>query len=88
VVIVADSSYAAIDLLNVLRRHVCMVTRLRLDARLFAPPPRRRLERSGGRASWGSAFQPWPSGWLTHERAGGELRSLVGMAERSVWSRL
>jgi len=42
VVIVADSSYAAIDLLNVLRRHVCVVTRLRLDARLFAPPPRRR----------------------------------------------
>jgi hypothetical protein len=40
---VADSSYAVIDLLNAVRRHVCMITRLRLDARLFNPPaPRRR----------------------------------------------
>jgi hypothetical protein len=43
IIAVADSSYAAIDLLNAVRRHVCMVTRLRLDARLFDPPaPRRR----------------------------------------------
>jgi hypothetical protein len=35
---VADSSYAAIDLLNAVRNRVCMVTRLRLDARLFDPP--------------------------------------------------
>jgi hypothetical protein len=41
VIAVADSSYAAIDLLNVLRRRVCVITRLRLDARLFAPPPPR-----------------------------------------------
>lgn len=42
IVAVADSGYAAIDLLNAVRRHVCMITRLRLDARLFDPPPRRR----------------------------------------------
>lgn len=42
IVAVADSSYAAIDLLNAVRRHVCMITRLRLDARLFDPPARRR----------------------------------------------
>jgi len=43
IIAVADSSYAAIDLLNPARRHVCMITRLRLDARLFDPPaPRRR----------------------------------------------
>ena len=43
IIAVADSSYAAIDLLNAVRRHVCMITRLRLDARLFDPPaPRRR----------------------------------------------
>ena len=42
IVAVADSSYAAIDLLNAVRRRVCMVTRLRLDARLFDPPPPRR----------------------------------------------
>jgi hypothetical protein len=43
IIAVADSSYAAIDLLNAVRRHVCMITRLRLDARLFDPPaPRQR----------------------------------------------
>jgi hypothetical protein len=39
---VADSSYAAIDLLNAVRSRICMITRLRLDARLFDPPARRR----------------------------------------------
>jgi hypothetical protein len=43
IIAVADSSYAAIDLLTAVRRHVCMITRLRLDARLFDPPaPRQR----------------------------------------------
>ena len=39
---VADSSYAAIELLAAVRRHLTMITRLRLDARLFDPPPPRR----------------------------------------------
>jgi hypothetical protein len=42
IVSVTDSSFAAIELLNAVRRRVCMITRLRLDARLFDPPPRRR----------------------------------------------
>jgi hypothetical protein len=42
IIAVADSSYAAIDLLNAVRRRICMITRLRLDARLFDPPARRR----------------------------------------------
>jgi hypothetical protein len=42
IVAVADSSFAAIELLNAVRRWVCMITRLRLDARLFDPPPPRR----------------------------------------------
>jgi len=43
IVMVADSAFAAIDLLAAVRRHLCLVTRLRLDASLFAPvPPRRR----------------------------------------------
>ena len=42
IIAVADSSFAAIELLNAVRRRVCMVTRLRLDARLFDPPARRR----------------------------------------------
>lgn len=40
VIIVADSSYASYSLLDAIRHHVCMITPLRLDARLFdAPPP-------------------------------------------------
>ena len=39
---VADSSYAAIELLAAVCRRLTMITRLRLDARLFDPPPPRR----------------------------------------------
>jgi hypothetical protein len=42
IIAVADSSYAVIDLLNAVRRQICMITRMRLDARLFDPPARRR----------------------------------------------
>ncbi len=42
VIAVADSSYAAIELLAAVCRHVTVITRLRLDARLFDPPPPRR----------------------------------------------
>ncbi|ANY82778.1 hypothetical protein BB934_35365 (plasmid) [Microvirga ossetica] len=39
VIVVADMSYAAIELLEAVRRHLTVITRLRLDARLFDPPP-------------------------------------------------
>jgi hypothetical protein len=42
VVAVADSSYAAIELLAAVRGRLSLVTRLRLDARLFEPAPPRR----------------------------------------------
>jgi len=49
IIAVADSSFAAIDLLRAVRRRMCMITRLRLDARLFNPPARRRPGTIGGR---------------------------------------
>lgn len=39
IIIVADSSYACYALLDAVRTHVCMITPLRLDARLFDTPP-------------------------------------------------
>jgi len=43
IVLVADSAFAAIEFLAAVRKHVCVVTRLRLDANLFAfPPPKRK----------------------------------------------
>ncbi|HZH46643.1 MAG TPA: transposase, partial [Roseococcus sp.] len=41
IVVVADSGFAALELLDAVRRRVAVVTRLRLDARLFDPPPPR-----------------------------------------------
>ena len=46
-VAVADSSYAALELLAAVCRRLTVVTRLRLDARLFDPPPPRRPGTSG-----------------------------------------
>ena len=43
IVMVGDTAFAAIEFLAAVRRYVSVVTRLRLDASLFAPaPPRRR----------------------------------------------
>jgi hypothetical protein len=46
-VFVADSGFAALDLLAAVRSHVCMITRLRLDASLFRPAPKRRPGQRG-----------------------------------------
>ena len=47
IIIVADMSYAAIELLAAVRRHLTVITRLRLDARLFDPPPVRQPSQRG-----------------------------------------
>ena len=47
VVLVADSAFAAIEFLAAVRNHVCVVTRLRLDANSFDFPPQKR--KGGGR---------------------------------------
>jgi hypothetical protein len=47
VVVVADSSFAALELIAAVRRHVCLITRFRLDASLFEPAPERRPGQKG-----------------------------------------
>ena len=39
IVLVADSAFSALEFLAAVRNHVCVVTRLRLDANLFGFPP-------------------------------------------------
>jgi hypothetical protein len=46
-IIVLDGAGAALKLLAAVRHHVCMVSRLRLDANLFKPAPRRRRGQRG-----------------------------------------
>jgi hypothetical protein len=41
VIAVGDSSFAAIELLRAVGRHLCMISRLRLDAGLYQPAPPR-----------------------------------------------
>ena len=47
VVVVADSGFSALELIGAVRRHVCLITRLRLDASLFEPAPKRRKGQMG-----------------------------------------
>ena len=46
-VVVGDRTYAALELLDAVRPVATVVARLRLDARLFAPPPARRPGQTG-----------------------------------------
>jgi len=46
-VVVADAGFSGVNLIAALRRHACLVTRLRIDASLFAPAPPRRPGQMG-----------------------------------------
>ena len=47
IIVVGDSAFAALDLLAAVRSRVTMVSRLRLDANLFGPPPERKPGKRG-----------------------------------------
>ena len=47
VVVVADSGFSALELIAAVSRYVCFITRLRLDASLFEPAPKRRKGQMG-----------------------------------------
>jgi len=57
IVVVADSGFAAIELLAAVCAQVCVITRLRLDAALYDPVPPRRLG-TNGRPRLKGARQP------------------------------
>jgi len=44
---VADATFAALELLSALVPHMTCITRFRLDAQLYAPPPPRRAHTNG-----------------------------------------
>lgn len=46
-IVVADSGFAVLDLLAAVGRDMCLITRLRLDAALYAPAPERKPGKVG-----------------------------------------
>jgi hypothetical protein len=58
-IFVADSGFAALELLASVRCHVCVITRLRLDAALFKPAPRRRKGQPRRPVDRRSRIQRW-----------------------------
>jgi hypothetical protein len=60
-VLVADASFAAVDLLGALGARMTCITRLRLDAALYAPPPPRVPGRRGRRRVKGARLPSFPA---------------------------
>jgi hypothetical protein len=95
VVVVADSGFSALDLIAMVRRHVCLITRLRLDASLFEPAPKRRQGQIGRPALKGKRHPKlsailtdrktvWTSVTLT-DWYGGQVRKLEYVSRTAVW---
>jgi hypothetical protein len=95
VVVVADSGFSALELIAAVRRHVCLITRLRLDASLFEPAPERRKGQMGRPALKGKRRPKlnavladpktvWTSVMLT-EWYGGQTRKLEYVSQTAVW---
>src|SRR5580704_3515464 len=82
IIAVTDSGFAAIDLLNAVRRRICMITRLRLDARLFDPPAHRRAG-TIGRPRVVGRRQPTMAQRLANSRTRGRRFKVNGWYGRS-----
>jgi hypothetical protein len=95
VAVVADSSFAALDLIAAVRHHVCLITRLRLDASLFEPAPERQPNKPGRPALKGkrrpklSAVLADPTTVWTQitltDWYGGQTRALEYVSNTAVW---
>ncbi len=73
IVFVADSSFAALELLDKVATlpRASVITRLRLDAALYDPPPHACPgDQQAGPASKGNAGRPWRRCWRTRRRSG------------------
>ena len=95
VVVVADSSFSALDLIAAVRRHVCLITRLRLDACLYEPAPTRQPKQKGRPRLKGKAL-PKLSAVLADPKTvwtritmaewyGGQTRTLDYVSGTAIW---
>lgn len=95
IVVVADSSFAALELLDAVRHEVCVITRLRLDAALYEPAPERKPRQMGRPRKKGARLPtlrevvddpttPWQT--VTVERWYGEVERTVEVTSGAcVW---
>jgi len=95
ITIVGDSSFASLELIAAVRRYVRLITRLRLDANLFAPAPPRRPGQRGPKACKGQRLAKltavlanpatrWTRVWVS-EWYGDEGRILEIVSGTAVW---
>ena len=94
-IVLGDSSFAAIDLLAAVRRVACVVTRLRLDAALYEPAPERVPGQKGRSRTKGTklpklehlladAQRPWKRVRVEQWYGEGE-REVEILSETAVW---
>ena len=86
IVVVADSAFASLEFLAAVRKHVCVVTRLRLDANLFGFPPPNRKGR-GRRPLKGKPLKNCPPSSRIAKSPGSATASVSGMVEPTALSR-
>jgi hypothetical protein len=95
VVVVADSRFAALEWIAAVRDHVCLITRLRLDANLFAPAPERRPGQRGRPPLKGKPLPKLSAVLIDPKTAwtrvamsewhGGQIRELEYVSGAAVW---
>ncbi|MGA7053930.1 MAG: transposase [Mycobacterium sp.] len=93
--VVADSSFAALELIAAVRRYVRLITRLRLDASLFEPAPERRPGQPGRpplkgrrRPKLSAVLIDPNTAWTpvtVTEWYGGQTRKLEYVSDTAVW---
>ena len=94
-VVVADSSFAALELLAAVRREIMVITRLRLDAALYEPAPERQPRQNGRPRLKGArlptletVFKDAQTVWCQHTVAGwygGTARVVEVASGVAVW---
>jgi len=80
IIFVGDSSFAVHELAHAITDRATLISRLRLDASLFAPPEKRTTRTMGRPAQKGPALPKLKTYSLTRQRAGQRSSSLRGMA--------
>jgi hypothetical protein len=83
IVFVADSGFAAIELIAAVRHHVCLITRLRPDANLFKPAPKRRPGQRGRPRLKGRQLPKLSACWTIRRRSGQPLSCRSGTTHSS-----